>query len=65
MSTYIISSVKPIVGCRLEVVDGIQIDNCIADVKASNEFVNVYYVRFESDNIYVKVIWLQRICDIE
>ena len=63
MSKYILSRVKPVVGCHIDVVDGIQIGRVVEDVKASSEFFNVYAVRFEGSDHYVWVLWMQRLCD--
>lgn len=63
MSKYIISRVKPEVGFQIDVVDGIQIGRVVEDVKPSQEFVNVFAVKFEGSNHYVWVLYLKRLCD--
>lgn len=63
MNKYIISQVKPTVGFSIDVVDGIKIDRKVVDVKPSQEFVNVFAVKFEGSNHYVWVLYLKRLCD--
>ena len=65
MSKYILSRVKPEVGFRIDVLDGIQIGRVVEDVRPSQEYVNVFAVRFEGSSNYVWILWLQRLCDVK
>jgi hypothetical protein len=58
-----ISRVKPAIGFRIEVINGIGIGARVEAVEPSKEYLNLFRVKFEGSEGWFWVLYLQRTCD--